>query len=467
MPTVPSSLQPPSRRTSSHRPTLVHSGSVWPQISIVGSTPAPFMPVVQAKLRIGAPNDKYEQEADRVADHVMRMPEAPRPLDSLFEFSGRPAIAQTMQSPSGSGVVPGGFDTSPALGGSHFTPATGNNVQRVPIPNAAPPPGLAESDTPEPIEDKSPGTADDDQAIPATTGGASPAAPASTPAPTIESAKFREHPSELYHGFDPNGQLKHLAIPEGQKRKLAVEVQPSGAQPNYVTTDPSQISITPIADGVEVTSLGGGGGTGRLAGAEIQATDGINVLDQVRFVILPQQQVSVGYHFTSDPPREGLFKNLPTGRTARNPGDEVALTEKLNQVWEPQANIHFTIHSVQSDTFTTRQITSIKGDDSQLDALFRPFASGAQMEVFLVWELSPSGDTIKDPNGRLVKGTNFTILEDGDAPDGFDLAHEAGHFLCYTFHTKSGLMGETTGSPDRPRVLYDWATRANMSAGTR
>ena len=30
---------------------------------------------IQAKLTIGAPNDKYEQEADRVADQVMRMPE--------------------------------------------------------------------------------------------------------------------------------------------------------------------------------------------------------------------------------------------------------------------------------------------------------------------------------------------------------------------------------------------------------
>lgn len=32
-------------------------------------------PLVQAKLRIGQPNDKYEQEADRVAELVMRMPE--------------------------------------------------------------------------------------------------------------------------------------------------------------------------------------------------------------------------------------------------------------------------------------------------------------------------------------------------------------------------------------------------------
>jgi hypothetical protein len=36
---------------------------------------AAFPPVVQAKLRIGRPNDKYEQEADRVADTVMRMPD--------------------------------------------------------------------------------------------------------------------------------------------------------------------------------------------------------------------------------------------------------------------------------------------------------------------------------------------------------------------------------------------------------
>jgi len=31
--------------------------------------------IIQAKLKIGLPGDKYEQEADRVADEVMRMPE--------------------------------------------------------------------------------------------------------------------------------------------------------------------------------------------------------------------------------------------------------------------------------------------------------------------------------------------------------------------------------------------------------
>ena len=31
--------------------------------------------MIQAKLTIGQPNDKYEQEADRVAEQVMSMPD--------------------------------------------------------------------------------------------------------------------------------------------------------------------------------------------------------------------------------------------------------------------------------------------------------------------------------------------------------------------------------------------------------
>jgi Domain of unknown function (DUF4157) len=50
--------------------------------------PAASAPVlhemIQAKLTIGAPNDRYEQEADRMADRVMRMPdtEMPQPVEA-------------------------------------------------------------------------------------------------------------------------------------------------------------------------------------------------------------------------------------------------------------------------------------------------------------------------------------------------------------------------------------------------
>ena len=43
-----------------------------PGLGVRSSTTAP---TIQTKLKIGEPNDKFEQEADRVADEVMRMPE--------------------------------------------------------------------------------------------------------------------------------------------------------------------------------------------------------------------------------------------------------------------------------------------------------------------------------------------------------------------------------------------------------
>ena len=53
-----------------------------PRRMAVSSAPQPaaspagaaLHPVVQAKLKIGAPNDEYEQEADRVADQVLAAP---------------------------------------------------------------------------------------------------------------------------------------------------------------------------------------------------------------------------------------------------------------------------------------------------------------------------------------------------------------------------------------------------------
>lgn len=35
---------------------------------------------IQPKLTVGQPGDRYEQEADRVAEHILRMPEPAFPL---------------------------------------------------------------------------------------------------------------------------------------------------------------------------------------------------------------------------------------------------------------------------------------------------------------------------------------------------------------------------------------------------
>jgi len=82
---------------------------------------------IQPKLRVGQPNDKYEQEADRVAEQVMRMP-APQSFSSVSSSaltdSAKPGTVQRacdacsknkelIQSKTTGGVTP---EVTPAIG---------------------------------------------------------------------------------------------------------------------------------------------------------------------------------------------------------------------------------------------------------------------------------------------------------------------------------------------------------------
>jgi Domain of unknown function (DUF4157) len=51
-------------------------------------------PVIQTKLRISQPNDKFEQEADHVADQVMRMPDTRSEENSLASSGSQPVDIQ-------------------------------------------------------------------------------------------------------------------------------------------------------------------------------------------------------------------------------------------------------------------------------------------------------------------------------------------------------------------------------------
>lgn len=59
----------------------------------LGVHPPIVAPTIQTKLKIGEPNDKYEQEADKVADEVMRMP---KPAQEEFKIQ-RKVATQTLQ----------------------------------------------------------------------------------------------------------------------------------------------------------------------------------------------------------------------------------------------------------------------------------------------------------------------------------------------------------------------------------
>lgn len=63
-----------------------------------------FQPVVQTKLRVGAPDDQYEKEADEIADQVMRMPETkPATQSSPISRRGPEAVQRTCAACSESG----------------------------------------------------------------------------------------------------------------------------------------------------------------------------------------------------------------------------------------------------------------------------------------------------------------------------------------------------------------------------
>ncbi|NJN83340.1 MAG: hypothetical protein HC802_14355, partial [Caldilineaceae bacterium] len=84
---------------------------------VAGKTPAekPFAPVgvrlnsgriIQPKLKVGPVDDKYEQEADRVAQQVVSRPAPVQRQDEREEESERDADAAQLDSPSGLAATP-------------------------------------------------------------------------------------------------------------------------------------------------------------------------------------------------------------------------------------------------------------------------------------------------------------------------------------------------------------------------
>ncbi|MGB8463888.1 MAG: DUF4157 domain-containing protein, partial [Terrimicrobiaceae bacterium] len=67
--------------------------------------PAPLThPIVQAKLRVGTPNDRFEQEADRVAERVMRTPDTASAPIHPAAFAGDAAQRKCAACASGHGL---------------------------------------------------------------------------------------------------------------------------------------------------------------------------------------------------------------------------------------------------------------------------------------------------------------------------------------------------------------------------
>jgi len=107
------------------------SGSFLLDRSLFAAGAKPAAPGVQCKLQVGPANDRFEQQADRVADQVMRMPEPnaadeheQRPASEAGGCSGGCAEARSVQRAPASLIQRQESDEEPLLGqAAELTPS--------------------------------------------------------------------------------------------------------------------------------------------------------------------------------------------------------------------------------------------------------------------------------------------------------------------------------------------------------
>jgi hypothetical protein len=72
---VPSTTQRQGKAAIAHGTFGAQAGFDKPTLRLHSPKPA-MPPVIQTKLKVGEPNDEFEQEADQVADEVRRIPDS-------------------------------------------------------------------------------------------------------------------------------------------------------------------------------------------------------------------------------------------------------------------------------------------------------------------------------------------------------------------------------------------------------
>jgi hypothetical protein len=271
-------------------------------------------------------------------------------------------------------------------------------------------------------------------------------------------ATFSEHSSQEYQGFDASTNPRGLVVPEEGER--IVDVRKKGELTFKVVPDPERPSVpgkpedvaevhdeTP-ADGITVTGKQHGG-------VMIVALEGTK--ERARLCVSVKKPrtppIDVAYHFISDDKHA----------TERKVSEEKALTEKLNEVWQRQANVEFnTVHAMPVPL--TGNLGSLvdyggAGWDSVTTAVPRVTYA---WNVFLVWKLKPYKG--KDVNGVTAGVGGDTMIADKRGSDDLTLAHEAGHYMGLVpdndAHPFSSIMA-SGGGLERQRVTKAQADFVN------
>ncbi len=268
---------------------------------------------------------------------------------------------------------------------------------------------------------------------------------------------FGESPDELFAGFDATTDPPSLVVGTLSRRQVRVPLDPVDADVEYVVDDPAVASVALTADGIVVT--------GETAGTTLVRARSLGQdMAQLDVVVKDERAETVNFFFVMDSANPAHASNRVVSQAG-------ALTSRLNRVWRPQANVHFTLGQA-----TEIVIPVDLGDvvDARDLPHFADFGVPGELNIFFVWEFEPipfdqiPGFPIIDVDGTTAVPddpafpTNV-FLDDDDCADLLTVAHEAGHYLGFRSaqHLPNGIMSVCLGGVDRPRVSRALADLVN------
>lgn len=271
--------------------------------------------------------------------------------------------------------------------------------------------------------------------------------------PAAASAVFSESPTQLFAGYDDSVTPNILVVPTAGTREAQVGTIPPGAVVNFASLDPTVATVSPIVDGIEVTGVADGN-----TAIEALSPAGA-VLDTLVIEVKDRRDIAVDYHFMSDTVAAPGVAHT----TTRSPADAPTLTGTLNRIWERQANVLFTTGTTDSPVVATDLGADVQGNvstDPEWAAVIA-FRTGAEYNVFLVWEFNLLGTAPGVDTAEAGTAGADTLLEDVACADAFTIAHEAGHFMGIGLPHPANTIMSGCGGADRQRVTHAQAAIVN------
>ncbi len=417
---------------------------------------------------IGPVSDRYEREADRVSEQVVRGSTVADPLLeggsglqrtigdghdlTATRFSGNRVLEAAFDNErvvengdAGTAVrliqeslIAQGYNLGPAGADGDFGADTEAAVRQFQIDTGA---VLLDGI----VGPETMGLLDmHDSGATTATGPLSTPPPATAPAaPPATGAAFSEHPDEGFAGYDASVAPNWLVVPASGRRRVAVATAPGGARPTFTTLNAAVATVDVASNGVVVTGVAGGT-------TEIQSREGGTTLDRLRISVKNRLDRSAAFHYVCD-------SAAPVPHCSNGAPSAEAMRSLLNRVWERQANVRFTAGGVANvvapgDLGASVDWTSPAGGEwNTVTAL----GLGADYNVFRVWHYLQDGASANDAANL---GVN-TLIGDNPCADGLGLAHECGHFLGLD-HPDGFIMTPCGGRLDR-RVSKAMADRVN------